>query len=181
MKAKLFDAMPRLGDDAVLLRMLEPADAEGLARLIADDKAYRWLPTFLAEKQAADAMQAIADINGRCFREKESLILGIFLRESGDFCGLAEFYGYKDALHKVCTGYRLREPFWGRGIATRAVGLMVDYLYGQTDIELITASTMVENRASARVLEKNGYLMTARAVPEDWGYPEPTIADKWFR
>jgi ribosomal-protein-alanine N-acetyltransferase len=58
---------------------------------------------------------------------------------------------------------------------------MVDYLFAKTDIEIITASTMVENRASARVLEKNGFTRTSRGVPEDWGYAEPTLADKWFR
>ena len=40
---------------------------------------------------------------------------------------------------------------------------------------------MVENRASARVLEKNGFIRTTAGFPEDWGYAEPTIADKWFR
>ena len=40
---------------------------------------------------------------------------------------------------------------------------------------------MVENRASARVLEKNGFTLVARAVDEDWGYPAPTPADKWIR
>ena len=58
---------------------------------------------------------------------------------------------------------------------------MVDYLFSRTDIEIITASTMVDNHASARVLEKNGFIRTAAGVPEDWGYEQPTIADKWFR
>lgn len=57
---------------------------------------------------------------------------------------------------------------------------MVGYLYEQTDIRLITASTMVENVASARVLEKNGFVRTARNVREDWGFDSPVIADKWF-
>ena len=58
---------------------------------------------------------------------------------------------------------------------------MLDYLSGQTDVRIITASTMVENRASARVLEKNGFIRVTPGVPEDWGYDAPTIADKWFR
>ena len=56
-----------------------------------------------------------------------------------------------------------------------------DYLFSQTDIEIITASTMVENQASANVLRKNGFTLVVHAVGEDWGYPEPTIADKWIR
>ena len=58
---------------------------------------------------------------------------------------------------------------------------MVDYLYSQTDIEIITASTMIENKASARVLQKNDFIMTAEAVAEDWGYEKAVLADKWFR
>ena len=103
------------------------------------------------------------------------------MRSTGRFCGIAEFYGYKESLQKTCIGYRLDEPWWGKGIASETVRLMVDYLYSATDTEIITASTMIENKASARVLEKNGFILTAAAVPEDWGYSEPTIADKWFR
>ena len=59
--------------------------------------------------------------------------------------------------------------------------MLVDYAVSETDIESVSASTMVENTASAHVLEKNGFVRTAHAVPEDWGYPEPTAEDKWLR
>jgi hypothetical protein len=48
-------------------------------------------------------------------------------------------------------------------------------------IEIITASTMVENHASAHVLENKGFTLVNRAVDEDWGFPQPTPADKWIR
>jgi ribosomal-protein-alanine N-acetyltransferase len=48
-------------------------------------------------------------------------------------------------------------------------------------IEIITASTMIENTASAHVLQKNGFIQVNHAVDEDWGYPTPTKADKWIR
>ena len=96
------------------------------------------------------------------------------------FCGLAEFYDFNDRIHKTCIGYRLAKEFWGRGIASEVVKLMVDYLYNETDIEIITASTIVENGASEHVLEKNGFLKSAGEVPEDWGYDDPTIANIWF-
>ena len=40
---------------------------------------------------------------------------------------------------------------------------------------------MIENSASAAVLKKNGFDLVVHAVPEDWGYDEPTITDKWIR
>ena len=73
------------------------------------------------------------------------------------------------------------EKYWGKEVSTETLGLMVDYLYHEKDIEIITASTMIENHASARVLEKNGFELVAHAVPEDWGYESPTIVDKWVR
>ena len=128
-----------------------------------------------------DSEIMIEDLYEKCFTAKESLILAIEDKENGQFCGLAEFYGFNDSLHKVCVGYRLCRHSWGKGIATAVVGLMVEYLLSQTDIEIITASTMPENHASESVLEKNGFICTAHSVPEDWGYETPTAADKWFR
>ena len=60
----------------------------------------------------------------------------------------------------VSIGGRLREKYWKNGIGTDIAKLMVDYLFKETDIEIITASTMVENKASARMLEKNGFVTT---------------------
>ena len=180
MAIKLFSEVPSLAGEGIALGPLVEADAPALQDLMDNERVYRYLPTFLFEKQCADARDAIAHMYGELFEKKESLILAAREAGEGQLCGLAEFYGLRDDVHKISVGYRLRESCWGRGIATRAVGLMVDYLYGQTDIQIITASTMVENIASARVLEKNGFIRTARGVGEDWGYDEPTIADKWF-
>ena len=178
---KLFDEIPHMENSRILIERITDQDADALQSMRQSTQVYRYLPTFLYEKQYEDVHFVIRNLYGDIFTAKESLILGIYLAESRTFCGIAEFYGYKASLQKTCIGYRLAERFWGKGIASQAVSLMVDYLCTQTDTEIITASTMLENRASARVLEKNGFILTASAVPEDWGYPAPTAANKWFR
>lgn len=178
---KLFDEMPVLECDRILLKEMEDRDASALREMTESLVVYKYLPTFLFEKKYEDPREVIRRLRPECFDTQESLILGIYRKDGRKFCGLGEFYGFKDAIHKTCIGYRLKEDCWGQGIATEAVALMVDYLYSKTDTEIITASTMVENRASAHVLEKNGFTMSAAAVPEDWGFDQPTIADKWFR
>ena len=174
---KLFSEVPHLESGRVSLRALTRADARGLREMVQNDHVYRYLPTFLFEKQYPDAETVIDRLYTECFRE--SIILGIFAEE--EFCGLVEWYGYRDEMHKISLGYRLNEQYWGKGIASEALGLMIEYTYGETDIEIITASTMIENRASARVLEKNGFVLVVHAAEEDWGYPQPTLADKWIR
>ena len=111
---------------------------------------------------------------------RESLILGIFLMEGESFCGLAEMYGLRNAIHKVSIGYRLAEPYWSKGIASETVSLMTGYLFRKAGIKIITASTMIENKASAKVLKKNGFTLIYHNVAEDWGYEAPTATDKWL-
>ena len=177
MKKKLFTEIPYLQGPRLTLRGLTASDAPGLRELTDSPAVYRWLPTFLFEKQYDDAETVIARLYDEGW--KESVILGVFLGE--DFCGLAELYGFRDAIHKISVGYRLLERFWGRGIASEALGMLIDYLYNETDIEIVTASTMVENAASANVLRKNGFSLVVHAVGEDWGYERLTVTDKWIR
>lgn len=179
-KKKLFSEVPRIEGERLVLDRVVATDADALRDLIENPLVQRYEPTYLFEKQRDSVNETIQMLYGDLFNDKESLILAIRLKDTGELVGLAEFYGLRDPLHKISVGYRLREDFWGQGFATEAARLMVDYLYGETDIEVITASTMVRNEASARVLEKADFIRTARGVEEDWGFPEPTIVDKWF-
>ena len=176
-KKKLFSEIPYLKGDRIVLKGLVPSDAGALAELTASPNVYRYLPTFLFEKKYGDARLVIDRLYDECC--KESIILGVFMNDA--FCGLAEMYGYREPIHKISVGYRLMERCWGRGIATEALALMIDYLYSSTDIEIITASTMVEYQASASVLKKNGFSLVVHAAGEDWGYETPTLTDKWIR
>ena len=176
MRKKLFSEIPYLENERIVLKRITDADAGPLQALVSNDRIYRYLPTFLFERKYPDIRLVIDRLYTERFRE--SIILGIF--EGGKFCGLAEMYGFKDQIHKISVGYRLLEECWGRGLATDTLKLMVRYLCDETDIEIITASSMIENRASARVLTKNGFTLVETNAPEDWGFDHPVLADKWI-
>lgn len=179
-RKKLFGSIPRIEGDKVVLDRVVDSDADALRDLIDNPHVQRCLPTYLFEKQRDDVHETIRLLYGDLFANEESLILAIRVKDTGELAGLAEFYGLRDRLHKISIGSRLRECFWRCGFATETVKLMVDYLYGETDIEIITASVMVENTASAHVLEKCDFIRTARNVEEDWGFDKPVIVDKFF-
>ena len=56
-------------------------------------------------------------------------------------------------------GYYVGEPFWGRGLATRAVGEICRYAFTNWDVLRVFAEPFAHNAASRRVLEKNGFLL----------------------
>lgn len=59
-------------------------------------------------------------------------------------------------------GYWLAEPFWGKGIITRAVKQAVDFAFKTYDIDRVFARPFGNNFASQKVLEKNNFILEAR-------------------
>lgn len=59
-------------------------------------------------------------------------------------------------------GYWIGEPFWGRGIATGALRIATHHGFSVLGLERIQATVFEWNAASARVLEKCGYLFEGR-------------------
>ena len=56
-------------------------------------------------------------------------------------------------------GYFIGEPFWGNGIATKAIKLMTDYAFNNFNIIRIEAGVFAFNKPSMRVLEKNDFYL----------------------
>ncbi len=56
-------------------------------------------------------------------------------------------------------GYWVGEQYWGKGIATEAVRQMTEYAFYYFDLVRLYAEVFETNKASMRVLEKNGYYL----------------------
>jgi [ribosomal protein S5]-alanine N-acetyltransferase len=64
--------------------------------------------------------------------------------------------------HTATLGYWLGEDFWGRGIMTEAVAVFTDFCFENFPLHRISAEVFANNAASARVLEKAGFVFEAR-------------------
>jgi RimJ/RimL family protein N-acetyltransferase len=59
-------------------------------------------------------------------------------------------------------GYWLGEPFWGRGIMSEVVQEFTRWAFEAFDLQRIFAQPFENNKASARVLEKAGFVCEGR-------------------
>lgn len=58
---------------------------------------------------------------------------------------------------KADLGYWIGEQYWGKGIATECISLIIDYAFSaELGLKELFAYVYSENKASIRVLEKNG-------------------------
>jgi [ribosomal protein S5]-alanine N-acetyltransferase len=56
-------------------------------------------------------------------------------------------------------GYFIGEPFWGKGIATKAVAKMLEYIEHNFAVSRIYAEVFEHNKPSMNVLRKNGFYL----------------------
>ena len=80
------------------------------------------------------------------------------IRNSDDFfIGCVTFFDLIEG-HSAGVGYWLAKPFWNKKIMTAAVGVACHFAIERWNLVRITAAIFDGNVASARVLEKNGFV-----------------------
>jgi|SRR4051794_4600938 ribosomal-protein-alanine N-acetyltransferase len=64
--------------------------------------------------------------------------------------------------HTATVGYWLGEQFWGRGVMTEALTAVTDFCFDNFPLRRISAEVFANHPASARVLEKAGFILEGR-------------------
>lgn len=64
-------------------------------------------------------------------------------------------------------GYWIGKPFWGKGICTEALRLMIRHIRATTDIKSLVSGHFTDNPASGRVMEKCGFIPTGETAFDD--------------
>lgn len=137
----------------VALRPVTPADAAAIATLgnnakIAGNMRDVFPHPYLLDNAVA-FVNNVKDINpNRVFA----------ITVDGEYAGTCGVFP-KDDVYRMNAeiGYWLGEPFWGKGIATQAVKLLVDYSFKNFELNRLYASVFAPNTASQKVLLKAGF------------------------
>jgi RimJ/RimL family protein N-acetyltransferase len=144
----------RLTDGVVTLRRCGPADAEALYRL-------HTLPEVVANRVPPVAPDR-ASIERRCrlaeshWLAGRSADLAILDAATGAVAGGCALVHDEPATGQGMLGYSMLPEARGRGLATRAVGLVAAWAF-EIGLARLWAGTRPENTASQRVLEKAGF------------------------
>jgi ribosomal-protein-alanine N-acetyltransferase len=72
------------------------------------------------------------------------------------------FSGLPDEHGKSMTGYGLDMRYYGRGIATEALQVMINWAFQNSSLKTIIADTPLQHTASHRVLIKNNFVESSR-------------------
>jgi ribosomal-protein-alanine N-acetyltransferase len=95
----------------------------------------------------------------RDYNKKSRVKWGIFTNSESDrLVGIIEAFDFNQKVNMVTIGYFLAESYWGKGIATRAVKMLLGFLFEDVNVNRIQAEVMPLNEISKKVLLKNGFI-----------------------
>ncbi|NNU27681.1 GNAT family N-acetyltransferase [Isoptericola sediminis] len=157
-----------LADEGIVLRRHRPSDHAAFAAFLTDPDATRHMAFTEDQRTAQGARDMLDYVISAYGTEHEVLSLTIADAADDSYLGstggsVTETDGVVEIYYTVVAGEQ------GRGVATRAVRLLLDYLFGLPEVTAVRADVTVENQPSVRVLEKLGF--------EDSGPVERAAAD----
>jgi RimJ/RimL family protein N-acetyltransferase len=172
------EVTPVIATDRLVLRGVVRGDAEAIYRLASDINVAGQLSSMPHPYTLADA-EAFVD---RSFARDWEAEPG-FVLEHRNF-GLVGMLGFKkDGLGRPEVGYWLGRPYWNRGYATEALRGALKWAARDWRRKAVFAGHFVDNKASAQVLIKAGFLYTGsveRRFSKARGCEVPTRLMVWL-
>lgn len=137
-------------------RPLEEADASGpYATWINDARVKRYLVAQFGWQSPADIARYIEANNA----DARTIMFAVCAGEGGPHVGNIKFLGIDPFHRHTSISIVIGDvAAWGTGIGTEAIALSSRYAFEVLGLYRIDAGCFAENRASARIFEKCGYI-----------------------
>ena len=143
--------------DRVMIRPLRLSDGESIYRNVNDEAVSKWTLYIPYPYPHDGAVKFIKRAKYNLQRQK-ACTFGIVPVESNRAAGVVDLMDINRADQKAELGYWLGRNYWGRGIMTEAVGLILDFGFNHLNLHRISAEIFEPNLASQKVLEKSGFV-----------------------
>ena len=144
---------PTLEDEILLLRPLKISDAKMCVTAGWKNQYSKPITTI---EQAKSYLKHIS-------KKADGYYVGVFLKENNQLIGdleLCHLQWFDDQAGEIC--YGIHKDYRGKGYATRASSILIDYLFNKIGLHKIYADTDPNNLASQKVLTKLGFKQEGR-------------------
>lgn len=155
--------MVQLRGDAILLRDFLPSDREPLLALASDEAMFTYMK-FRFDRDSAASVLVPWLLEERDHDPR--LRYNLVVEDAAGFCGWAGIDRIGDG-GSAQFGWYLRSDRWGRGYATEATRLLLDFGFSALHRTSMWATADPQNLASVRVLEKSGLTSRGPSEPAD--------------
>jgi [ribosomal protein S5]-alanine N-acetyltransferase len=166
---------PTIHTDRLRLRPFEDADADDLFALHSNAHVLRyWDSPPWTERTRAARFIAVCR---RLAEEGSGARLAVDRVADGAFIGWCGLIEWNPVYRSASLGYCYDDGAWGHGYATEAARAVLHWAFETLDLNRVQAETDTRNVASARVLEKLGFVREG-TLREDC-VVDGEVSDSW--
>lgn len=159
MLAPNFNPFPELSTSRLHLRKVTPDDSAEMFFMRSDERVMKYIDKEPA-KSIADALDFITLINDQ-EANNDSITWAITLKESPKLIGTICIWNLKKQHYRGEIGYSIHPDFQRKGYMQEAMEAVLHYGFYKMNLHSIEANINPDNRASALLLEKNGFVKEA--------------------
>ena len=146
---------PQLTTQRFFLQQILPEDLPFIFEGLSDPVAMPYNGVYYETLEQAGAQMDWYEKN---FREGTGVPWKITDKSSGVPLGVISFYYFKPEHKKAEIGFWILPAYWNQGVTSEALQAVVQYCQQVRAIHRLEAFVEEDNRASVRVLEKNGFV-----------------------
>ena len=157
-----FSPFPNLETERLLLRRVDSNDVREILALRSNPDTMKYIPRPLL-KTDEEALEHITMIDSK-IDSNEGINWAITLKDNPKLIGIIGHYRIKPENYRAELGYMLLPEYHGKGIISEAVKEAVNYGFNAMKLHSLEAVIDPENYASAKVLEKNGFVKEAHFI-----------------
>ncbi len=148
-----FEPFPVLETERLILRKAALTDVADLFSLRTDPKTMKFIPR-VHPKTHDDVLEMMKNM----YDENSSINWAITLKPSTKLIGMIGFYRTQKEHFRSEVGYMISSDYWGIGIATEALGPILDFGFNEIKLHSIEARINPKNIASRGVLLKHQFV-----------------------
>lgn len=151
---ELFKYLPFLETPRLKLRKLTARDAGDVFEYASVEEVTKYV-SWVPHRTLADTKSFLKHV---LFQYEKGMPAswGLVLKENEKLIGTGGFLWWSIENSKAEVGYVVSNRYWNKGIATEALGRILEFGFEIMQLERIEARCFVENTASERVMQKCG-------------------------
>ena len=154
-----FSPFQNLETERLLLRRVIKSDLKEVKALRSNPETMKYIPRPLVTNDD-EGLAHITMIDEK-IEANEGINWAITIKGDSRLIGIIGHYRIKPEHYRAEIGYMVLPEYHGKGLATEAVKVVVKYGFEVMKLHSIEAVIDPDNLASARVLEKNGFVKEA--------------------
>jgi ribosomal-protein-alanine N-acetyltransferase len=151
-----FVPYPIINTDRLTIRRVQKSDASDLFELCRRPETSRF--SMWSPHESINETKEYISFRISQLKKKQCTFFVVELKETGRVIGTGSYVSIDENYKVAEIGYSILSDFWNNGFGTEVASALTGFAFDRIGVQRVFARVLPQNEASARVLEKIGFV-----------------------